>query len=131
MRELENLKLSLSLLTLYHNRAFRYPIIVAHDEPLDASTRAELASIAGQGISFVRLDLRLPSHIKPEAVPEKVLGFAVAYRHMIRWKVCGACLALALSLSRSPQPHPHPHHQLSPSPSPSPSPSTLTLTLAP
>ena len=44
--EVEHLKLSLLLLMRYHNRAFRYPILIAHDEVLDASLRDELTDLA-------------------------------------------------------------------------------------
>lgn len=86
--EVENLRLSLTLLTRYHNRVYRYPIVVAHDEPLAAAVRVELRNLTGGApLSFVRLRLRLPVGMARSAVPEQVLGFPVAYRHMIRWKV--------------------------------------------
>ena len=90
--ELDNLRLSLALLTRYHNRAFRYPILVAHDAEaaaaLSDSLRAELAAVAeGAELGFEQLTKHaIPDWLPRHSVPEKVLGFPVAYRHMIRWK---------------------------------------------
>ena len=86
--EVEHLKLSLRLLMRHHNRAFRYPILIAHDEALGPAVKAELRALAvGASLRFVRLHVELPAHLPASAVPERVLGFPVAYRHMIRWKV--------------------------------------------
>lgn len=90
--ELENLRLSLRLLTRFHNRKFRYPVLVAHDleatASLSESLRAELRLLAqGAPLRFEQLDAHaLPSWLPARSVPEKVLGFPIAYRHMIRWK---------------------------------------------
>ncbi|KOO53373.1 ktr3p, partial [Chrysochromulina tobinii] len=90
--ELDNLRLSLRLLTRYHNRKFRYPVLVAFDleavASLSESVRAEMRQLAqGAPLSFEQLDAHtLPSWLPARSVPEKVLGFPVAYRHMIRWK---------------------------------------------
>lgn len=86
--EVEHLKLSLRLLMRHHNRAFRYPILLAHDEPIDDALKEELMRLAaGVSLRFAKLHVDLPSHLDPQSVPERVLGFPVAYRHMIRWKV--------------------------------------------
>jgi hypothetical protein len=86
--EVDHLRLSLTLLMRYHNRAFRYPILIAHDEELDGHTRDALGALAaGVSLRFARLRVELPSWLAPGSVPESVLGFPVAYRHMIRWKV--------------------------------------------
>ena len=86
--EIDHLRLSLRLLMRHHNLAFRYPILIAHDEALDRRIKEELSRIAeGASLRFARLRVELPSHLPPERVPETVLGFPVAYRHMIRWKV--------------------------------------------
>ena len=86
--EVDHLRLSLRLLMRHHNSAFRYPILIAHDEPLGPVVRAELTAIAkGVRLSFVKLHVELPRHLSAGSVPETVLGFPVAYRHMIRWKV--------------------------------------------
>ena len=88
--EVEHLRLSLRLLMRHHNRIFRYPILIAHDDDakLDAAQREELVEVArGAELRFVRLSVALPSWISDRSVPEQVLGFPVAYRHMIRWKV--------------------------------------------
>lgn len=71
----------------HHNRAFRYPIMIAHDIALEPSLIEELTAIAsGVSLSFVRLQVELPPWMSAKQVPESVLGFPVAYRHMIRWK---------------------------------------------
>ena len=86
--ELANLRLSLTLLMRYHNRAFRYPIVIAHDDPIGDTVRTSLTELArGAALAFIRLSPALPSWLPPSSVPERVLGFPVAYRHMIRWKV--------------------------------------------
>ena len=86
--EVEHLKLSFALLMRHHNKAFRYPMLIAHDEPIDNDLRKYLTSLSdGVPLSFAKLTTALPSHMKARDVPERVLGFPVAYRHMIRWKV--------------------------------------------
>ena len=86
--EVEHLRLSLRLLMRHHNRAFRYPILIAHDTALPPTLVRELTDIAaGTALRFARLEASLPPWVPAASVPDRVLGFPVAYRHMIRWKV--------------------------------------------
>jgi len=64
----------------------RYPVTVAHDSPLDETQKRSLARLGSGPLSFVQLKNELPPHLSASEVPEKVLGFSVDYRYMIRWK---------------------------------------------
>ena len=67
--ELDNLRLSLTLLTRHHNRAFAYPILIAHDEPLSHAVMEELRGLcAGVALTFERLLVALPAWVDPREV---------------------------------------------------------------
>ena len=50
--EVDNLRLSLRLLMHHHNRAFGYPILVAHDELMDTGVSEDLRRVVADAATL-------------------------------------------------------------------------------
>lgn len=84
-RDLHDLQLSLQSLDIYFNDRFQYPVIVFHED-LTPEMQRGLESVTRSRLSFVKLEFEFPAHLKPQEIPERILGrFNLGYRHMCRF----------------------------------------------
>ena len=75
----------LSAVDLYFNDAFRYPIIIFHEDDLSNSTN-RIRSFSRSALFFQLVEFQIPPFLNRSAIPERgCVGHKIGYRHMCRF----------------------------------------------